>query len=94
MVILISVSTDCSRLQPKVDACSSGDPVHGWGPSGGYVFQKEFIELFCSPAKVKLFLEVLENFTEMQGNSCMPQVVCCSAIGGPTDHGWAKGGIW
>lgn len=26
--------------QPAVDGAPSGDPVHGWGPSNGYVYQK------------------------------------------------------
>ena len=26
--------------QPAVDGASSDDPVHGWGPSHGYVYQK------------------------------------------------------
>eukprot|EP00667_Euglena_gracilis_P004010 EG_transcript_4028 len=50
--------------QPMVDAASSTDPVHGWGPPGGIVFQKEFLELFCSAAKVRLLLEVLEQCNE------------------------------
>ncbi|WVR08500.1 methylenetetrahydrofolate reductase [Kwoniella sp. DSM 27419] len=32
--------------QPAVDAIKSEDPVHGWGPRGGYVFQKAFVEFF------------------------------------------------
>lgn len=26
--------------QPAVDGADSGDPVHGWGPRNGYVYQK------------------------------------------------------
>lgn len=32
--------------QPAVDAAPSADPMHGWGPPGGYVFQKAFVEFF------------------------------------------------
>jgi methylenetetrahydrofolate reductase (NADPH) len=32
--------------QPAVDAARSEDPMHGWGPPGGYVFQKAFVEFF------------------------------------------------
>jgi methylenetetrahydrofolate reductase (NADPH) len=28
--------------QPAVDGVESGDEVFGWGPKGGYVFQKVF----------------------------------------------------
>ncbi|KAF8643881.1 hypothetical protein AX16_008897 [Volvariella volvacea WC 439] len=33
--------------QPAVDGAKSEDPVLGWGPRGGYVFQKGFVEFFC-----------------------------------------------
>lgn len=36
--------------QPAVDGIPSSDPVHGWGPPGGFVFQKAFVEFFCSAA--------------------------------------------
>ena len=32
--------------QPAVDAAKSEDPIHGFGPKGGYVFQKSFVEFF------------------------------------------------
>lgn len=32
--------------QPSVDGVSSSDPIFGWGPAGGFVFQKSFVELF------------------------------------------------
>jgi methylenetetrahydrofolate reductase (NADPH) len=31
--------------QPAVDGIESGDEVFGWGPKGGYIFQKVFISL-------------------------------------------------
>ncbi|KAH7107687.1 MTHFR-domain-containing protein [Auriculariales sp. MPI-PUGE-AT-0066] len=39
--------------QPAADAISSDDPVLGWGPRGGYVFQKAFVEFFASQADVE-----------------------------------------
>lgn len=32
--------------QPSVDGVSSSDPIFGWGPAGGFIFQKSFVELF------------------------------------------------
>ena len=32
--------------QPAVDGASSSHPVLGWGPPGGFVFQKSFVEFF------------------------------------------------
>ncbi|WFD36158.1 methylenetetrahydrofolate reductase [NAD(P)H] [Malassezia cuniculi] len=34
--------------QPAVDAASSTDPTFGFGPAGGFIFQKAFVELFIS----------------------------------------------
>ena len=42
--------------QPAVDGVGSGDQVFGWGPKGGFVFQKAFVELFVP---TKDWLEVL-----------------------------------
>ena len=39
--------------QPAVDAADSGDKVHGWGPEGGYVFQKAFVEFFVPKEEVE-----------------------------------------
>ena len=32
--------------QPAVDGCPSEDDIHGFGPEGGYVYQKAFVEFF------------------------------------------------
>ena len=39
--------------QPAADAVASDDPVFGWGPAGGYVFQKAFVEFFASDEDVE-----------------------------------------
>jgi len=39
--------------QPAVDAARSEDPMHGWGPPGGYVFQKAFVEFFVPLSEVQ-----------------------------------------
>lgn len=38
--------------QPAVDSVSSEDPVVGWGPARGYVFQKAFVEFFVPSSEV------------------------------------------
>jgi methylenetetrahydrofolate reductase (NADPH) len=35
--------------QPAVDGAKSSDPVYGWGPTNGYVYQKAYLELLVSP---------------------------------------------
>ncbi|KAK0722269.1 methylenetetrahydrofolate reductase-domain-containing protein [Lasiosphaeria miniovina] len=35
--------------QPAVNGVKSSHPVHGWGPTNGYVYQKAYLELLVSP---------------------------------------------
>ncbi|KAI9800868.1 MAG: hypothetical protein M1825_003651 [Sarcosagium campestre] len=35
--------------QPAVNGAKSSHPIHGWGPSNGYVYQKAYLELLVSP---------------------------------------------
>ncbi|KAL0076443.1 methylenetetrahydrofolate reductase-domain-containing protein [Phycomyces blakesleeanus] len=51
--------------QPAVNGVSSQDPVHGWGPKGGYVYQKAFIEFFVSDKQVKDLLKCLGENDEI-----------------------------
>ena len=37
--------------QPAVDGIRSSDPIFGWGPRNGFVFQKPFIEFFISASQ-------------------------------------------
>jgi methylenetetrahydrofolate reductase (NADPH) len=39
--------------QPAVDGAPSTDPVVGWGPRGGRVFQKAFVEFFAEEEVVE-----------------------------------------
>ncbi|KAL8292881.1 hypothetical protein RQP46_000575 [Phenoliferia psychrophenolica] len=41
--------------QPAVDGAESGDEVHGFGPKGGYVYQKAFVELFMGDSELTEF---------------------------------------
>merc|ERR1712149_39380 len=34
--------------QPRVNASLSTDPYVGWGPAGGFVYQKAYLEFFCT----------------------------------------------
>jgi methylenetetrahydrofolate reductase (NADPH) len=47
--------------QPAVDGVKSTHPVHGWGPSNGYVYQKSYLELLVHP---DLFPEVIRRVEE------------------------------
>lgn len=47
--------------QPAVDGMSSTDPIVGWGPRSGYIFQKCFVEFFCEKEDLELFEERVLN---------------------------------
>ena len=52
--------------QPSVNGVKSSDPVYGWGPHGGYVYQKAYLEFFISPSLIKQLIARIgdnEDFT-------------------------------
>jgi methylenetetrahydrofolate reductase (NADPH) len=42
--------------QPAVDGARSDDPAFGWGPPGGFVYQKAYLELFVAPGLLAALL--------------------------------------
>lgn len=49
--------------QPAADGVKSSDELLGWGPAGGYVFQKSFVEFFAEKKDV----EALEDRIKSKG---------------------------
>lgn len=47
--------------QPKVNGAPSTDPAVGWGGQGGYVYQKAYLEFFCSPAHLQKVVSSFYN---------------------------------
>ncbi len=47
--------------QPAVDGVSSHDPVYGWGPKNGFVYQKAYLEFFVSPTQLESLLKKLDG---------------------------------
>ncbi|CAO3571954.1 unnamed protein product [Mortierella alpina] len=47
--------------QPAVNGKPSADPLVGWGPKGGYVYQKAFLELFVGPNEVAAMVKKLRT---------------------------------
>ena len=47
--------------QPAVDGAKSTDPVFGWGPQGGYVYQKAFVEFFALEEDVERIISKVER---------------------------------
>jgi len=48
--------------QPRVNAVPSADKVHGWGGPGGYVYQKAYIEFFCSPELLQKLRDLFPKY--------------------------------
>lgn len=58
--------------QPAVNGFKSNDPVFGWGPKNGFVFQKPFVEFFIPSADWKVLqprLKAHEQITYFAGNA-------------------------
>lgn len=68
--------------QPAVDGAKSEDPVHGWGPKGGWVFQKSFVEFFV---KDRAEVERIKRKIDAKGNGWV------SLYAGNRDVSRAKG---
>eukprot|EP01012_Entosiphon_sulcatum_P005937 TRINITY_DN12769_c0_g1_i1.p1 TRINITY_DN12769_c0_g1~~TRINITY_DN12769_c0_g1_i1.p1 ORF type:complete len:428 (-),score=70.82 TRINITY_DN12769_c0_g1_i1:53-1336(-) len=47
--------------QPRVNGAPSADTTVGWGPLNGYVYQKEYVEFFCSPGHLEILLEIWKD---------------------------------
>ncbi|KAL1409881.1 methylenetetrahydrofolate reductase 1 [Vanrija albida] len=50
--------------QPAVDSAPSDHPLHGWGPAGGYVWQKAFVEFFVPASEVDRLQEKLVKLND------------------------------
>ncbi|XP_004250093.1 methylenetetrahydrofolate reductase (NADH) 2 [Solanum lycopersicum] len=48
--------------QPAVNAEKSDSPSVGWGGPGGYVYQKAYLEFFCSQEKLNALVEKCKSF--------------------------------
>ncbi|KAI9248609.1 methylenetetrahydrofolate reductase-domain-containing protein [Sporodiniella umbellata] len=51
--------------QPAVNGVKSSDPVYGWGPKNGYVYQKAYIEFFASPQQLDELVKKIEHDMEI-----------------------------
>lgn len=47
--------------QPRVNGALSTDPSVGWGPAHGFVYQKAYVELFCSPESLEKLARGIES---------------------------------
>lgn len=45
-----------------MNGAPSKDPKFGWGPETGFVYQKAYLEFFCSPEKMNILIELFEQY--------------------------------
>lgn len=48
--------------QPSVNCAPSNDSRVGWGPPGGFVFQKAYLEFFTCEDNVTALLQVMKRY--------------------------------
>lgn len=46
--------------QPVANGVPSNDPIFGWGPSNGYIFQKAYIEFFIHKDALEKLIKFLD----------------------------------
>jgi methylenetetrahydrofolate reductase (NADPH) len=51
--------------QPSVNQKPSSDKIFGWGGEGGYVYQKEYCECFCSPDHAGALADMVKEHPSM-----------------------------
>jgi methylenetetrahydrofolate reductase (NADPH) len=54
-----------TNSQPSVNGKPSNDKIYGWGGAGGYVYQKEYCECFCSPKHLELLVSMVQEDPQM-----------------------------
>jgi methylenetetrahydrofolate reductase (NADPH) len=48
--------------QPCVNGAKSSDPVFGWGPKNGFIYQKAYYEFFIPKRLLSLLVEYLNEY--------------------------------
>jgi len=51
--------------QPRVNGASSSDEDVGWGVADGFVFQKAYLEFFCSPSLFRRLVDVINDYPSL-----------------------------
>ena len=51
--------------QPPVNGAKSSDPVYGWGPRNGYVYQKAYLEVLISPEIISELITRVERVPDL-----------------------------
>lgn len=60
VIKLNSIGCFTTNSQPRVNASLSTDPSVGWGPAGGFVYQKAYIEFFVEKTRLMELMQLIE----------------------------------
>ncbi len=69
--------------QPAADAKPSSDEIYGWGPRGGYVFQKAFVEFFATKDEVQRLEEKIAKHGRGQLTYFAANMLVCLPLFAP-----------
>lgn len=61
--------------QPQVNGAPSTDPIVGWGDNNGYVYQKAYLEFFCSKQNCEKLLSLIDEDKEGKYGSLSYQAI-------------------
>lgn len=50
--------------QPSVNGLSSTDPIYGWGPKNGFVYQKQYLEFLIPKSKLSTLIEKIDKLNK------------------------------
>jgi len=77
--------------QPPVNAISSDDHVHGWGPAGGYVYQKAYVEFFTSPENFQKLKALFPKYPSLDYQAVNAKGEAEGSLKGTSAVTW---GVW
>merc|ERR1719261_821914 len=77
--------------QARVNGALSTDLVYGWGPAGGVVYQKAYVEFFCSPAMLQTLQEHFSKKKDVEWMAISKNgdmKTCANGVGAVTAVTW------
>ncbi|XP_073008321.1 probable methylenetetrahydrofolate reductase (NADH) [Typha latifolia] len=66
--------------QPSINGEKSDSPTVGWGGPGGYVYQKAYVEFFCSKDNLNLLVEKCKEFPSLTYTAVNRDGECVSNV--------------
>jgi len=61
LIKLNSLNIFTINSQPNVNGVPSNDPVVGWGPSDGYIYQKFYLEFFIKEEHLNKLIDIINK---------------------------------